>query len=266
MLGELVGKLQKPPGASMAPSSFKTRLPRRSRKRSPAVELRVFRKLGRQKPRGSVGLWLAAGERAQMPKGLVARLWWWLPPVIWPDNEAEINRAVVLILKKGGRNFVLNAPWQTALFNRPKGLNLWAGPFCNIANPLAVHSLSALGIRGVIVSPELGRKDALVLPKHSSLPVGIVISGNWPLCVSRASSDSLKTEKPFFSPKGEGGWVRKYGSDYWVYPNWKLDLKAKQHDLQRAGYTFFVHLVEPLPRSVKMKKRPGLWNWDVNLL
>jgi putative protease len=67
------------------------------------------------------------------------------------------------------------------------------------------------------------------------------------------------------SPKGEEAWVRKYGSDYWVYPNWILDIRAQQETLEKAGYSMFVHLAEPLPKGVKLKKRPGLWNWNLDL-
>jgi U32 family peptidase len=196
----------------------------------------------------------------------VSKLWWWLPPVIWPEDETKIKGVVAFVLKKGGRNFVLNTPWQIALFTRAKSLNLWAGPFCNIANPLAVDSLVSLGFNGVIVSPELGREDYLLLPKHSPLPIGIVIAGNWPLCVSRPLAENMKTGQSFTSPKGEQAWVRQYGSDYWMFPNWELDIKAKQDLLQKAGYSLFVHLIEPLPKGVKLKKRPGLWNWNLNLL
>ncbi len=75
-----------------------------------------------------------------------------------------------------------------------------------------------------------------------------------------------KTGRPFNSPKGEKAWVIEYGPDFWVYPDWRLDLSGKKNALQRAGYSLFVNLVEPLPRGVKMKKRPGLWNWDLNLV
>jgi putative protease len=161
---------------------------------------------------------------------------------------------------------VLNAPWQLAFFSMPKKLNLWAGPFCNITNPLAIKTLASLGVKGAIVSPELGRKDYMILPKHSSLPLGIVISGNWPLCVSRIISEKLDAQKPMISPKGEESWVQKFESDYWVYPNWKLDISAKKNQLEKAGYRLFVHLVEPIPKEVTLKKRPGLWNWDLDLL
>ena len=201
-----------------------------------------------------------------LSKSLVPRLWWWLPPVIWPENETKIKKRIDAVLKKGGRTFVLNAPWQAALFKATKGLNLWAGPFCNIANPLAVGSLASLGFNGVIISPELGREDIFEMPKHSPLPLGMVVSGNWPLCVSRVISDKLKIKQTFTSPKGEQAWVRKYDSDYWMYPNWSLDFLSKKYELQQAGYSLFVHLTEPIPKTVKLKKRPGLWNWNLNLL
>jgi putative protease len=143
---------------------------------------------------------------------------------------------------------------------------LWAGPFCNTANPLAVCSLASLDFSGVIVSPELGKEDALLLPQKSPLPTGIVASGNWPMCVSRLLSENLKTDQPVTSPKGEQAWAIKYDSDYWVYPNWELDLTSKKEELQRAGYSLFVHLVEPLPGSIQLKERPCLWNWNINLL
>ena len=160
---------------------------------------------------------------------------------------------------------MLNAPWQTTLFTHPKGMNLWAGPFCNIANVLALKTLSSLGYKGAIVTPELGQKDFFTLPKQSPLPLGIVLSGNWPLCISRVLSDDLETETSFSSPKGEAAWVKKYESNYWVYPNWKLDLRTQQKALERAGYKLFVHLIEPIPKDVKLKKRPGLWNWELEL-
>jgi len=153
-----------------------------------------------------------------------------------------------------------------AFFKEQKKLNLWAGPFCNITNTLAIDSLADLGFTGVIVSPELGRKNYLQLPEHSSLPLGIVISGNWPLSISRFLSKNVKTEKLFSSPKGEQAWVKKYGSDFWVYPDWKLDIRDKKEMLEKAGYSFFVHIIELLPEGIKMKKRPGLWNWDLNLI
>ena len=266
MLTVLEGELNKIPRPRVDASNFRARLPQRSGKRSLAFELEVYQKIGNKKLRGRTGIWLPIKNPVGIPRSLVSKLWWWLPPVIWPEDETKIKGVVDFVLKKGGRNFVLNTPWQIALFTRAKSLNLWAGPFCNIANPLAVDSLVSLGFNGVIVSPELGREDCLLLPKYSPLPVGIVTAGNWPLCVSRTLAENMKTGRSFTSPKGEQAWVRQYGSDYWMFPNWELDIRVKQDLLQKAGYSLFVHLIEPLPKGVKLKKRPGLWNWNLNLL
>ena len=151
-------------------------------------------------------------------------------------------------------------------FQSPKKLTLWSGPFCNITNSLAVGTLASLGFKGAIVSPEIGHKDYLNLPKCSPLPLGVVISGSWPLCISRVAPEKLKMETPFYSPKGEAAWVRKIESNYWIFPNWQLNLRAKQNELKGAGYSLFVHLIEPMPNDVKPKKRPGLWNWELELL
>jgi putative protease len=197
---------------------------------------------------------------------MMAPVWWWLPPVVWPETENELSRQVEMAINKGSRYFVLNAPWQVAMFPEQKGLHLWAGPFCNAANPLAIAALATLGFSGAIVSPELGRGDYLQLPLHSPLPLGIVVAGSWPLCVARTLAEEVKPNKAFSSPRGEQAWVARYDRNYWVYPNWKMDLTRHKKLLQKAGYQLFVELVEPIPKGVKLKQRKGLWNWDGKLL
>lgn len=121
------------------------------------------------------------------------------------------------------------------------------------------------GITGVVVSPELGGDEVLNFPKVCSVPIGIVLEGMWPLCVSRTIAENVKIGQPFVSPRGEKAWVQKHGSDYWVFPNWKLDLNSKRQALIEAGYRFFMRLEEPIPAKIALKKRPGLWNWKVGL-
>jgi putative protease len=196
---------------------------------------------------------------------IVSRIIWWLTPVIWPENENAVNEHVQLAINKGARLFVLNAPWQIAFFKKQKGFKLWAGPFCNLANPLAIESAAAMGFNGAVVSPELGAEDYLQLPRHSPIPLGILIAGNWPLCVARTLAEDVQQNNAFSSPMGEQAWATRHGPDYWIYPNWKLDLRLHQKVLHKAGYALFVDLIEPLPKGVKMKKRKGLWNWDTKL-
>ncbi len=262
MLSKLEEELTEPEESKKSSSKFHARLPKRTEIRAKSLDLKVIRNTGRIKFKGRTGIWLSKDSVKNSSSGT----WWWLPPVIWPEQENEWKELIELALKKGGRIFVLNAPWQAAFFKNRKNLELWAGPFCNLSNPLALSTARFMGFDGAIVSPELGREDYLQLAKHSPLPLGIVISGNWPLSISRILPDNIKSDKPFTSPKGEQAWAKKYGSDIWIYPNWQLDLISKKDLLQKAGYSLFVHLAEPLPDEINLKKRPGIWNWDIGLL
>ncbi|GMQ79977.1 MAG: peptidase U32 family protein [Thermodesulfobacteriota bacterium] len=267
MVSKLEKELPKTPVFKSNASVFVARQPKTSgKKKGKILDLRVYRRIDKTKLHGTSGLWLSDQGVKKLPKRIWTRIWWWLPPVIWPDDEQKLKGLVDSVLSNGAKIFVLNAPWQTTLFTHLKEMNLWAGPFCNIANVLALKTLASLGYKGAIVIPELGQKDFLSLPKQSPLPLGIVLSGNWPLCISRALSNDLETETSFTSPKGESAWVKKFESDYWVFPNWKLDLSINRKALEKAGFRLFVHLLEPIPKKVKLKRRPGLWNWDLELL
>jgi putative protease len=267
MISELEKELPKTPVIKSNASVFIVRQPRKSGKKIGTIsDLHIYRLIDKTTRHGISGFWLSDQALNKLPKRTWTRIWWWLPPVIWPDDEQKLKGLVDSVLNKGAKIFVLNAPWQTTLFTHPKEMNLWAGPFCNIANVLALKTLTSLGYKGAIVTPELGQKDFFSLPKQSPLPLGVVLSGNWPLCISRALSNELETETSFTSPKGEAAWVKKYDSNYWVYPNWKLDLRTHRKALEKAGYRLFVHLTEPIPKDVILKKRPGLWNWELELL
>lgn len=228
-------------------------------------EMKVFRNFMKTMPSGRVGIWLNGDIPEPGLKQNVTHYWWWLPPVIWPEEEAQFKSIVNWILDQGGKFFVLNAPWQTSLFASPKKLNLWAGPFCNAANPLAFLMLKKMGFKGAIVSPELGGDDLLKLPSLSPIELGVVSFGSWPFCISRTLCEDMELGKIFSSPKGEEAWVQKYGKNYWVYPNWKLDIRNRISELMQAGFSLYISISEPIPKGIKLKKRQGQWNWDIGL-
>ena len=265
MISDLEDQLDPTPTSGAHVSKFIPSLPVGISNKSRLVEIPVFRRLARTNPPERFGLWLSAGIIKKMSGKIASRISWWLSPVIWPENENEVIELVKLAIKKGGRHFVLNAPWQIAFFKKQKGFKLWAGPFCNLANPLALEAAGAMGFNGAIASPELGAGDYLQLPRHSPIPLGIVTGGNWPLCVARTLAEDVQPNKAFSSPMGEQAWATRHGSDYWIYPNWKLNLHVHKKALRKAGYVLFIELIEPLPKDVKMKKRKGLWNWDTKL-
>ena len=209
------------------------------------------------------GMWISAGGYGIRPAG---RTWLWLDPVLFPEEEILCRQYLTQAVRKGARHFVLNAPWQTGLFKHPDRLNLWAGPFCNITNTQAVAQYRAMGFSGAIVSPELDKETFLSLPAAASLPLGVVTRANWPLAVSRIVSPDFSTGKIFFSPKGEGAWTRKVNQTYYTFPTWRLDISGHKEDLRAAGYTLFITMEERTPKGMKMKQRPGMWNWNLKLL
>jgi U32 family peptidase len=209
------------------------------------------------------GIWISGNRYGSRPVG---KTWLWLDPSIFPKEEPLCRQYITSALKKGARNFVLNDIWQISLFNDPGKLNLWAGPFCNIANTLAIRELKTYGFSGAIVSPELDKNTFLALPGSSVLPLGIVIQGHWPLAVSRIISPDLAPGAFFLSPKKEGAWITRSNDTYYVFPNWCLDLTSHRKILEKAGYTCFVTMQESVPKGVALKDRPGFWNWDLTLL
>jgi putative protease len=240
--------------------------PRPSRPgREPARVLTVHRIPGRRQRGEAVGLWVSPAALARTPKPRQASVWWWLTPVLWPTGQEALTAMIDRLVRNGGRRFVLNAPWQRGLFARAKGLDLWAGPFCNLANPLALQALKQAGFTGAFVSPEMGRDDFRTLPRLSPLPLGMVTTGLWPLCLARVHAEDLRLDQVFQSPRGEHSWVSRRNHNFWVYPNWRLDLSRVQPELARAGYRWFVHFEEPVPPGIRIKPRPGVWNYKHDL-
>ena len=265
MIADLQEQLDQVPAGTGRRARFKPILPKAFSKKIKRLDLPVYRSWSRSIPRNPCGIWLSRETVKKAHGKMVSQIRWWLPPVIWPENEEQINDQIQAAIKKGARYFVLNAAWQIGFFASPKRFNLWAGPFCNLANSLAIASIHEMGFNGAIVSPELGAEDFLQLPQQSPIPLGIVVTGNWPLCVARSIVPEVQLEKLFASPRGEQAWTSYYEPDYWIYPNWQLDLQTHKKMLQKAGYVLFVNLIEPVPKKVKLKKRSGIWNWKHSL-
>ncbi len=234
---------------------------RASRPVAMEVWRRLPQNLGRQ---GEHGIWFSPGVERRFSRTLFRRLWWWLPPIIWPEEEVPYAEHLADIERLGGRRFVLGAPWQRALISARS--EAWAGPFCHLANPLALAMVERLGCAGAFVSPELDAESFLALPTTSPLPLGIVQGGMLPACVARIRADAVRDGEPLTSPKGEVFWTQLHGGLFWVYPNWELDLSPYQETLRRAGYRVFATLHEWIPKTVPRKERAGLWNWEVGLV
>lgn len=210
------------------------------------------------------GVWLNARMDRISPVRL-AKTAFWLPPVLWPDNEEAMAQAARKLERDGAKIFVCNSPWQIRLFENPEKLNLIAGPFCNLANSLAILTLKKAGFKSAFASPELSRQDLLLLPRHSPLPLGMVLGAFWPVGLSRFGLSGVEVNEPFTSPMGETFWARNYGGVIWLYPSWTMNLCEKKPELEKAGYSFFAWLDERPPAGLPKASRPGLFNWQNEL-
>jgi putative protease len=263
------------PGRQSRPVAAEPRLsqPLAAPKSRPDMRLMAAVPHGRQ-TRASrhrlAALWLSP-RSAVLSRTVVPRVAWWLPPVVWPDEEAALQRLIVKVMRNGARHFVCNAPGQRAFFSDTPEIDggrpeLLAGPFCNTANAAALGILKDLGFAAAFVSPELAEEDLLALPGSSPLPLGIVISGFWPVGISRFGLLGVKEDVPFSGPKGEIFWARRYGGNIWLYPGWPLDLTEKRPALAAAGYSFFAHIEEFPPQALPQTRRQGLFNYEGTLL
>ena len=245
-------------------------VPAKPRKR-PDMDLRSHIPQGRETravKHTLMALWLSP-KAQEVSRTIVSRMAWWLPPVIWPDEEDGMRRLVRHMLKAGATHFVCNAPWQMEFFEGNEAnaeLDILAGPFCNIANAAHLDVLQRMGFAGAFVSPELPAEDLLALPAQSPLPLGLVLDGFWPVGLARFGLLGIKANEPFASPKGEVFWARNYGGNVWIYPGWPLNLNEKRAQLEKAGYSFFVHIHETPPPTLPEVRRSGLFNWDGELL
>lgn len=260
------------PDAVFREPDFRLQLPKPllgAGKRPKQLQMRVMHALPKGKAGKSVhetGIWLSESAVQGLSRTMYPKLWWWLPPVLWPEEEPAFRNLLQQLLQGGARRFVCNQPWQAALFPALEDLSLAAGPFCNTANALALEQLATLGFSLAVVSPELAREDLLVLPRQSPLPLGIVLAGEWPVGLSRVEPEALKPLTPFTSPMKEPFWVRKFGRNVWIFPGWPLDLTPQRSALQDAGYSLFITLQERRPKDLYEAPRSSSFNWELQLL
>ncbi|XPV77440.1 MAG: U32 family peptidase [Desulfovibrio sp.] len=265
LIKELNNELGEIPEKSQARPSF---TPRRHQpmREGRSRGMQVSRTFPRGRSHGDIAIWLSGKALQHTPKGISSKVTWWLPPVIWPDREEAVQKLVNMALQSGSTRFVLNAPWQMGLFPDDTKLYLTAGPFCNIANAETIATYKRMGFSAAIVSPELNEDEFMALPSQSELPLGVVISGMWPLGISRFLAPGSKIEEPIASPRGELSFIRQYDGDNWIFPGWELDITPEQRKLEKAGYKIFIDIKEHMPKTMPKAKRTSSFNWKLNLL
>lgn len=264
LLAQWHARLAAIPEAEVKLVDAKPKLPARGKSEF-KTNMRVAAALSKAGARESACVWLTS-RTTEISRTWYSKIYFWLAPVIWPDDSEATSRMINRLWQGGARQFVCNAPWQRGIFpaSLPEDAKLVAGPFCNVANTLAVAELKELGFKAAFVSPELTEKDFLALPKTSPLPLGVVLAGNWPVGVSRFGLLGLDAGELFASPRGEKFWSLNRSGLTWIFPGWRLDIASKRKELQNAGYSFFAIMEEKAPGPEL--DRPGLFNWEGSLL
>ena len=269
LIAEWKRKLDRCKGSEPTAVEFTPKMPKPAHpRRRPDMTLRASLPYGSETRRSRnsvIGLWLSPKSVREVSRTVAPNMAWWLPPVIWPDEEELWKRIINEAIRNGAKHFVCNEPWQAAFF-KGREVDLVAGPFCNAANAFTLASFAKLGFSAAFVSPELTKEDFLALPKTSPLPLGIVLAGFWPMGIGRHDPLGIKPNEVFQSPKGEGFWTRRYGQNTWIYPAWPLDITVHRPELEAAGYSFFARMEENPPKSMPAATRPGLFNWEGELL
>lgn len=267
LIKELEGELSFFPAPESKESKFTPKWPKTaSRQKVKPENITLFRSAPRGKVYGKTAFWLERSTIGKVPRNTVNRSQWWLPPVIWPDEDKKYRSLIKEAVKKGAREFVLNAPWQAAYFEDRKNAILVAGPFCNASSRLSLKILKDLGCSSAIISPELPADDIFELAQNPPMPLGFVIKGMWPFGVARFLAESVRLDEPIKSPMHEVMFVRKHNQNNWIYPAWELDLSGEYRSLDRAGFKSFITIREEWPRAVPRPKRTSTFNWKLKLL
>lgn len=266
LIRELAAELPETTDEEREAPEFRPKYPKQVKdKQGRARDISLFRTPPTGKVFGDPALWLEKSTLQHASAKSAGRITWWMPPVIWPDEEKRWRSIIREAVRKGARRFVLNAPWQAALFADHK-VDMYAGPFCNASNRMALGALLDLDFKGAFVSPELPREDTYALLKGTPMPLGIVIRGLWPFGISRILAEGIREEEPIKSPMNEVAWIRKYGQNYWIYPGWELDLTEERRNLEKAGFRMFVTMREFWPKAVPKPNRTSTFNWKIQLL
>jgi putative protease len=92
-----------PPENPAGPESpvFRARLPKRARPPHKPVEIRVGRRPFTSDRGDQIGLWLSPEAVRGLPDRGQSRAWWWLPPVIFPDEVPEYRSLLEHLQPKG---------------------------------------------------------------------------------------------------------------------------------------------------------------------
>ena len=168
LIAEWKRKLDRCKGSEPTAVEFTPKMPKPAHpRRRPDMTLRASLPYGSETRRSRnsvIGLWLSPKSVREVSRTVAPNMAWWLPPVIWPDEEELWKRIINEAIRNGAKHFVCNEPWQAAFF-KGREADLVAGPFCNAANAFTLASFAKLGFSA---ARELDRRMNEMIMKRSN--------------------------------------------------------------------------------------------------
>lgn len=213
---------------------------------------------GKANKKRGLALWLSPRSVNGVSRTIASRITWWLPPVVWHDDEKQFRALIAQACKNGAKHFVCNEFMQYSVL--PENVVKTLGPFCHASNIATLHLAKECGYTKAIVSTELNKEDICILAKESPLSLGVVTKGYIPIGITRFVPEGFSLHKGYRPPLQEKYWVKKYGSSYWLYPTKGVDMSSLEDELVEMGFSFFVHITEYLPKSVAMMSNRKIYN------
>lgn len=191
-------------------------------------------------------------HRKKFHQNIMKTVIWVIPPVIVEDDVVFYRQAVIALLRKGFRKWMIGHIGQLQLFvtelekSVPRGKNssaarpeLSSDYTLNVLNSLALKALAEQGIHTALLAPEADRSAIKKLCAHKKRSqAGVVVFGRIPLFTARLKPDFFQFNKIFTSPRGERfELVRRWGQTL-ALADKPFSLASQLIEIQSAGIDF----------------------------
>ena len=194
------------------------------------------------------------------------RVIWGLPPVVYDQRRASLQRDIQVLIRSGFRSFQISTLGQIGLFNE-KNISLYGDYSLNVLNSRAMQLLLQRGLAGFQFSIETDR-DALKRAVASfqdgtagqyqgrtgkqGAMIGLTVYGAPALFMSRVHAAQVSFRQKVVSPKQEAFVVQKSGGETFTRPERPFSLLPFKRELEAFGLDYLVIDLSGLGSDRKM--------------
>lgn len=181
---------------------------------------------------------------------------WALPPVVYDQKSASLQRDVNVLIRSGFRSFQVSTIGQFNLFNE-KNISLFGDYSLNVLNSRTMRMMTEFGMKGFQFSIETDRAalkravgayrsdmdqsdSARSSNKHKNGLVGLTVYGAPPLFMSRVHAQDVSFKQRIISPKQEGFVIQKVGGESFTRPLRPFSLLPYRKELEMIGIDYMI--------------------------